>query len=121
MANDDDVIGFLSRGGKWATVQELEAEFGDQLDTPIPQLLEELHEIDWLNVTRNDDGEIVTSQLSEFATDLYALPEDADVGRVIGVYKKHDKEIPEDLKDEFWNEFQANKAQADAINGENDG
>jgi len=105
-AGRDGMIGFFNERGKWATVAEIEAEFGDKIDTPAPDALEELNDIDFLNVRRNDDGDIVTAQLSEFAADLYRLPEDADVGRVVGVYQEHDQEIPEELKDEYWSKFQ---------------
>lgn len=104
--NRSGMLGFFDERGKWATLTELEEEFGDELDTPVREALEELVKIDFLNVRRDDGGEIVTAQLSEFAADLYRLPEDADVGRVVGVYQEHEKELPEDLKDEYWEKFQ---------------
>jgi len=102
----DGVLGFFNERGKWATVAELEQEYGDELENPVREALEGLVEIDFLNVRRDDNGDIVTAQLSEFAADLYRLREDADVGRVIGVYQEYGKEPPEGLKDEYWSEFQ---------------
>lgn len=102
---DADLIGFFDEHGKWATVAGMERKLGDEFETPIRELLESLADIDMMRVRRNDDGEIVTAQLSEFARDLYELPEDADIGRVVGVYKQHGHEIPEELKDEYWEQF----------------
>ncbi|QLH82433.1 hypothetical protein [Halosimplex pelagicum] len=104
----DGMLGFFDERGKWITVSEVEQELGDELDHPVRESLEGLADIDFLNVRRNDDGEIVTAQLSEFAADLYELPEDADVGRYVGVFQEHGKEIPEDLKDEYWEKFHEN-------------
>jgi hypothetical protein len=109
----DGMLGFFNERGKWATVTELQQEYGDKLDGSVREALEELAEIGFLNTRQNDDGEIVTAQLSEFAADLYRLPEDADVGRVIGVYQEHGKEPPEDLKDEYWSKFQERIGRAD--------
>lgn len=104
--NQSSMLGFFDERGKWITVTELEDEFGDELDGSVREALEGLVEIDFLNVRRNDAGDIVTAQLSEFAADLYSVPEDADVGRVVGVYQEHGKEPPEGLKDEYWEKFQ---------------
>jgi len=102
------MLGFIDERGKWVTVAEIQQELGDELEYPVRESLEGLVDVDLLNVRRNDDGEIVTVQLSQFAVDLYELPEDADVGRVVGVYKEHDQAVPEELKDEYWEQFQQN-------------
>lgn len=102
---EDGLLGFFDADGKWITVAALEEELGDELDHPVRESLESLAEIGHMNVRRNENGEIVTAQLSEFAVDLYELPEDADIGRVLGVYVEHGKEPPEELREKYVSEF----------------
>jgi len=97
----EDTIGFFDADGSWVTRQEWEQKFGHKLDHPVPEVWGDLADIDMLRVRRGEDGTPVTAQLTQFAVDLYELPEDADVGRVVGVYQKHGKEPPEDLREEY--------------------
>jgi len=78
----EDTIGFFDADGSWVTRQEWEQKFGHKLDHPVPEVWDDLADIDMLRVRRGEDGTPVTAQLTQFAVDLYELPEDADVGRV---------------------------------------
>lgn len=110
----DDVVGFWGRDGKWVTKTEVENKLGDQIDASVTEVIESLEDIGLMNVSRNDDGEIIASQLSQFAVDLYDLPEDAPPGRKIGVYFEHDKEPPESVKEEWYEEHERQKEKIQA-------
>lgn len=109
MSERDSVIGFFDTDGKWATISEIEEHFGDDVDTPVPELIEELAEVDMVNVRRDNAGNPVTAQLSEFAVALYELPEDATPSEKLAVYQEHDKEVPEEIEAEWRQEFQERK------------
>lgn len=93
----EEMVGFFDGEGKWVTVAEVEEALGDRLDVPAREAIEELAAIDILRVQRDDDGEVVTAQLSPFAVDLYELPEDASDEERAAVYADHDKTPPPDL------------------------
>lgn len=97
----EPMIGFFDSEGGWVTRQGFEDKFGEQLDHPVEEVWSDLEEIGMLRVRRSEDGTPVTAQLSQFAVDLYELPDDADIGRVIGVYQEHGKEPPEGVREEY--------------------
>lgn len=101
-ADQGGALGFFDSEGKWVTAAEFEEEMGDEIDTPVRELWEELEEIDMLRVRRNDAGEPVTAQLSQFAVDLFELPEDARVDEEIAVFVEHGKEPPEEMREEYF-------------------
>lgn len=109
----EDVLGFFDSEGRWVTASEFEQAVGDDLDHPVRELWNELEEIDMLNVRRNDAGEPVTAQLSQFAVDIFELPEDARVDEHVAVYVDHGKEPPEELREEYF-------ARLDELAGQDD-
>lgn len=97
----EGLTGFFDSEGKWMTMAEAEQALGDQLDTDVREAVDELAEIGILRVRRNEDGDPVTAQLSQFAVDLYGLPEDATVDERAAVYVEHRREPPEELREEY--------------------
>lgn len=106
---EDGLLGFMDDHGRWATVDQLEAEFGDQLDNPVRQALERLVEIGMMRVRRNKAGRIVEAQLSPFAADLYAADGDDEA---LAVYIEYGREPPESLREEYVTRLRARKGGA---------
>jgi len=106
----EEMVGFFDGEGKWVTVAEVEEGLGDRLDVPAREAIEELAAIDILRVRRDDDGEVVTAQLSPFAVDLYELPEDTSIEDRAAVYVKHGKTPPEEIREEYIRQLQRKKA-----------
>lgn len=98
LQDDDGLLGFFDADGKWATVAELEDEFAEHLDSDVRKSLERLADAGILNTRRDDDGEIVTVQLSEFAVDLFEAEDDVEAALV---YAYHGREPPEDKRNRY--------------------
>lgn len=107
---------FDSDGKAWhASRRELEEAMGDEIDEPVREHWEALEEIGMLNVRRNDAGEPVTAQLSQFAVDLFELPEDARIDEHVAVYIDHGKEPPEELREEYFDPLDELAGQDDLL------
>lgn len=101
LAPQESLSGFTDSNGSWVTATEFEEKCGDELDAPVREVWDALAEKDVLRVRRNDDGEPVTAQLTQFAVDLFELPEDARIDEQVAVYVDHGKEPPEELREAY--------------------
>lgn len=105
-ADEETLVGFFGRDGKWVTITEL-AEKGP-VDGDVVEHVEALVDIDMLRVTRDDDGRPVSAQLTPFAVDLY----DSDgTDEAVAVYFEYGKEPPEDLQEEYIEELHRKQEQ----------
>lgn len=100
-SDESKLSGFLDSDGKWVTLTELSESSPDIDAERVEECVEGLVEDDIVRAKRNDDGDVVTLQLTPFATDLYALPDDASADEAIAVYVEHGKEPPECLREEY--------------------
>ncbi|ELZ96622.1 hypothetical protein [Haloferax sulfurifontis] len=93
--DNDSPFAFFDEDGGWVTMTTLKNEMGP-FETSARETVESLEAAGIVNVRRGDDGRPVTVQLSAFADDLVNAESDAEA---LEVYRAHDKEPPDNLRE----------------------